>query len=96
MGWLALALNWIFYQLSLTFTHLATDEGLSIFCCELDFVCERCGLLLDLVTLFERPFVEEEKLNMVTKDRRGAIVEDRIEAPDRRERLNRGTRGMCK
>jgi hypothetical protein len=58
---------------------LATDEGLSIFCCELAFVCERCGLLLDLVTLFERLFVEEEKLNMVTRDRRGAIVEDRIE-----------------
>lgn len=49
-------------------SHLATDEGLSIFCCELSFVCDRCGLLLDLTTLFERPF-EEEKLNMVTENR---------------------------
>ena len=71
--------------------YLATDEGLSIFCCELAFVCERCDLLLDLTTLFERPF-EEEKLNIVTKPR-GEYFLTKIEsrAPVGRERLKRGT-----
>lgn len=60
--------------------HLATDEGLSIFCCELAFVYDRCDLLLDLTTLFERPF-EEEKLNMMNENRGvNILVKDQSES----------------
>ena len=82
-------------QLGLVCSYLATDEGLSIFCCELVFVCDRCDLLLDLTTLFERPF-EEEKLNMVTEDR-GVL--DSYRRPKRAQLIKESDRregpGIC-
>ena len=45
-------------------TYLATDEGLSIFCCGFTFDCSRKDLLLGLVTLCVRSFFWNER-NMI-------------------------------